>query len=122
MNLKLSTLSFMFVLLTMSNTTNSQNKTTKTKEIERLITKKRTFNKEYGFGYRIQLYNGDEQQARKFRATFKVEYPDKFSKLVYVAPEWKVQVGSYKTKLEADKDLMKYQEKFSGIIVIPMGK
>ena len=112
----------MFVLLTISNTTNSQNKTTKTKEIERLITKKRTFNKEYGFGYRIQLYNGDEQQARKFRASFKVEYPDNFSKLVYVAPEWKVQVGSYKTKLEADKDLMKYQEKFSGIIVIPMGK
>jgi len=55
-------------------------------------------------------------------ARFKAEFPGNFSKLVYYAPEWKVQVGNYKTKLEADKDLIKFQEKFSGIIVIPMGK
>lgn len=100
----------------------SQNETNESKEIKNLITKKRAFNKKYGFGYRIQLYNGNEQQARKLRARFRIEFPGNSTKLVYRAPEWKVQVGNYKTKLEADRDLIKFREEFSGIIVIPMGK
>lgn len=115
-------LRFIFVLSLISYATYSQNKTTKSEEIKSIITKKRNFNKEFGFGYRIQLYNGNEQQARQIRARFKIEFPDHFSKLVYDSPEWKVQVGNYKTKLEADKDAMQFQKKISGIIVVPMGK
>jgi hypothetical protein len=122
MKSKLLTLPLIFILFTTSYSICSQNKTNSSKEIKSLILKKRFFNKEFGFGYRIQLYNGNEQEARKFRARFKVEYPNIYSKLAYNAPEWKVQVGNYKTKLEADKDLIKFQEKFSAIIVIPMGK
>ena len=122
MKSKFIALPFMFVLLTASYSSFSQNKTNKSAEIKSIISKKRSFNSSYGFGYRIQLYNGNEQKARKFRARFGVEFPNNFSKLVYNAPEWKVQVGNYKTKLEADKDLIKFREKFSGIIVIPMGK
>tara|TARA_B110001454_G_scaffold126915_1_gene118369 strand:- start:484 stop:852 length:369 start_codon:yes stop_codon:yes gene_type:complete len=113
---------FLIVLLTTSYSGYSQNTTNKSKEIESIISKKRSFNNTFGFGYRIQLYNGSEQKARKFKALFNIEFPGNFSKLVYNAPEWKVQVGNYKTKLEADKYLIKFQEKFSGIIVVPMGK
>ncbi|WP_218598039.1 SPOR domain-containing protein [Polaribacter sp. NJDZ03] len=122
MKSKLTVLSFLFVLLTTSYNSFSQNKTNESAEIKNIVSKKRSFNSTYGFGYRIQLYNGNEQKARQFMARFKVEFPGIFSKLVYYAPEWKVQVGNYKTKLEADKDLIKFQDKFSGIIVIPMGK
>lgn len=114
-----------FLILLLSATSISfyaQNETNSTQEIKSLIAKKRAFNKEYGFGYRIQLYNGAEQNARKIRARFKIEFPNNVTKLVYSAPEWKVQVGNYKTKLEADKDLLKFREEFSGIIVVPMGK
>lgn len=122
MKSKLLTPSLILVLLTTSYSVHSQNKTNSSKEIKSLISKKRSFNKEFGFGYRIQLYNGNEEQARKFRARFRIEFPNIYSKLAYNAPEWKVQVGNYKTKLEADKDLIKFQEKFSAIIVVPMGK
>ena len=122
MKSKLRTLTLLLVLLTLNYNSFSQNKTTSSDEVKSLITKKRNFNKTYGFGYRIQLYNGNEQQARKFKARFNVEFPGNFSKLVYNAPEWKVHVGNYKTKLEADKDLIQFKEKFSGIIVVPMGK
>ena len=122
MNSKSIALSFLIVLLTTSYSAFSQNETNKSTEIKSIISKKRSFNNTYGFGYRIQLYNGNEQIARKVRARFSIEFPEIFSKLVYNAPEWKAQVGNYKTKLEADKDLMKFQEKFSGIIVVPMGK
>ncbi|WP_298882469.1 SPOR domain-containing protein [uncultured Polaribacter sp.] len=122
MKIKFIVIAFLTVLFTANYSAFSQNKTTKSTEIKSIISKKRSFNKEFGFGYRIQLYNGNEQQARKFRARFNIEFPENSSKLVYNAPEWKVQVGLYKTKLEADKDLIKFQEKFSGIIVVPMGK
>ena len=122
MKSKLTTLSFLIVLLATSYNSFSQNSTNESEEIKDIVSKKRSFNSTFGFGYRIQLYNGSEQKARQFMARFKAEFPGNFSKLVYYAPEWKVQVGNYKTKLEADKDLIKFQEKFSGIIVIPMGK
>lgn len=113
---------FLFILLTISYSSFSQDRTNETAEIKNIISKKKEFNYIYGFGYRIQLYNGSEQKARSFRAAFRAAFPGNYSKLIYNAPEWKVQVGNYKTKLEADKDLMKFQEKFSSIIVIPMGK
>jgi len=122
MKSKLIALTFLIVLVTTSYNSFSQNKTIESAAIKNIISKKRSFNSTYGFGYRIQLYNGNEQQARKSIARFKAEFPGNYSKLIYNAPEWKVQVGNYKTKLEADKDLIIYQEKFSGIIVIPMGK
>ncbi|PWG06088.1 SPOR domain-containing protein [Polaribacter aquimarinus] len=119
-NFKLISLTLLICILSLNSY--AQDKTVSTKEIKDLIAKKRAFNKKHGFGYRIQLYNGNEQKARKFRARFRIEFPNNEIKLVYRAPEWKVQVGNYKTKLEADKDLIKFQEKFSGIIVVPMGK
>ncbi|MDG1451612.1 MAG: SPOR domain-containing protein [Polaribacter sp.] len=113
---------FLFFFIAISHSTYSQKKTTKLEEIKNIISKKRNFNKEFGFGYSIQLYNGNEQQARQILTRFNVDFPDRFSKLVYNSPEWKVQVGNYKTKLEADKDLIKFQKKITGIIVVPMGK
>ena len=113
---------FLFFFIAISHSTYSQKKTTKLEEIRNIISKKRNFNKEFGFGYRIQLYNGNEQQARQILTRFNVDFPNRFSKLVYNSPEWKVQVGNYKTKLEADKDLIKFQKKITGIIVVPLGK
>lgn len=113
---------FLFFFIAISHNTYSQKKTTKLEEIKNIISKKRNFNKEFGFGYSIQLYNGNEQQARQILTRFNVDFPDRFSKLVYNSPEWKVQVGNYKTKLEADKELIKFQKKITGIIVVPMGK
>ena len=96
------------------------NSTHVAKEIEQGVNKKRSYNKTNGFGYRIQLYNGNEQKAKQYKERFKLEFPGIYSKLVYNAPEWKIQVGNYKTKLDADKALMRFKEKFSGIIVIPI--
>lgn len=113
---------FLFFFIAISHSTYSQKKTTKLEEIRNIISKKRNFNKEFGFGYSIQLYNGNEKLARQILTRFNVDFPNRFSKLVYNSPEWKVQVGNYKTKLEADKDLIKFQKKITGIIVVPLGK
>lgn len=100
----------------------AQNKTNSNEEIKELITKKRDYNKEFGFGYRIQIYYGNETRAKSLRNKFRFQFPGVYNTLEYNQPYWKVQVGNYKTKLEADKSIEIFKEKFSGIIVIPMGK
>lgn len=100
----------------------AQNKTSSSNQIKELIAKKRTFNKEYGFGYRVQIYYGTETKARSLHSKFKVNFPGVYTKLDYEQPYWKVLVGNFRTKLEADKAVITYSEKFSGLIVIPLGK
>lgn len=103
-------------------TISAQNSTNSSKQIKDLIAKKRAYNKEFGFGYKIQIYYGNETKAKSLRNKFRLEFPKVYNALEYDQPYWKVQVGNYKTKLEADKDVVLFKEKFSGIIVIPMGK
>lgn len=112
-------LAFGFLTITESN---AQNNTNASESVHKLIAKKRAFNKKYGYGYRIQLYYGNETKARSTQSKFNVLFPLIYTKLVYNQPYWKVLVGNYKTKLEADKALMSFSEKFSGLIAIPLGK
>ena len=99
---------------------NAQENLTENKDITSLIEKKRAYNKNHGTGFRIQLYNGLERTAKSTRSRFQIEYPGVYTKLTYKAPEWKIQVGNYKTRLHADRALNKIREKFSGAIVVPM--
>ena len=120
--MKKTTLFTLFVALFFVGNFNLSAQNSDNEKVKELIDKKRAYNKQFGFGFRIQLYNGREQKARSLHAKFRVLYPTIYSKLKFDSPDWKVQVGNYKTRLEADKAMIKFSEKFSGIIVIPMGK
>ena len=105
-----------------SQTANSQSKKTDIELIENLIAKKKEFNKEYSFGHRIQLYNGFEYKAREIQKKFMIDFPEIKTYISYKQPEWKIQVGFYKTKLEAERALLGFKRKFKSAIVIPLGK
>lgn len=117
---------FVGLLFTFSSVINGQEIKQEVKSdeqlIKELIEKKRAYNKMYGFGYRIQLYNGFETEAKKIQAKFKIEYPEISTFLRYRKPEWIIQVGSFKTKLDADRTLLMIEKKFPSSIVIPVGK
>ena len=113
---------FLFCLFVSIGTLNAQNSTKKDKEVTNLLEKKRSYNKSNGYGYSIQIYYGNERTARSKQARFKVLYPRVYTKLVYNNPDWKVQVGNYKTKLEADRANLIFKKEFSGTIVVPMRK
>lgn len=113
---------FFFIATTYIVDVKAQNKTNSSKEIKELIAKKRAFNDKYGYGYTIQIYYGNETKARSLRSKFRIDFPKISTNLNYEQPYWKVQVGNYKTRLEADKAALKFSEKFSGLIVIPLGK
>jgi len=118
---KLTMCIFLVVVLT-TNFTYSQSKKSDNTLIKELISKKKSFNKEFGYGFRIQLYNGIETVAIKTLRKFKYDFPDIETHLEYRQPEWKTQVGFYKTKLEADRALLNFKRKYQSAIVIPLGK
>lgn len=105
-----------------TKTTYSQSEKSGNTLIKELISKKRSFNKEYSYGFRIQLYNGIETIARKTMKKFEYDFPEIKTHLEYRQPDWKTQVGFYKTKLEADRALLKFKRKYRSAIVIPLGK
>ncbi len=89
-----------------------------TKEVSQLISKKRAYNKENGYTYTIQLYNGSEKKAKNIKNKFSKIYYWVKTKIEYDAPDWKIFVGQYQTKLEADRALNKYRDKFTSAIIV----
>lgn len=93
---------------------------TESDKIAKLIEQKRVNNKKnkYYGGFKIQLFNGNESQAYKIKRDFDAAYPDYPTVIIYKSPEWKTQVGPFKTRLEADRTLLIIKDKFIGAIVL----
>ena len=76
-------------------------------EIEKLLEKFISINKSKGGieGYCVQIYLGnDRERARKVKHVFMRKYPE-IIPISYerINPNWKVRVGQFRTKLEAEK-------------------
>jgi inorganic pyrophosphatase len=57
-------------------------------------------------GYRVQIYNGPSREiAMAAKSTFDKRYPTIRSYLAYNTPRYKIKVGNFETKKEAEKFL-----------------
>ena len=87
-------------------------------KIAKLMEVKKELNKDNKIGDRfvIQLYYGDNGEAneviQKYRNLY--TYP---SKIAYEAPNYKVWVGNFRSRLEADRALIKIKEDFPAAFV-----
>jgi hypothetical protein len=89
--------------------------------VKTLIAKKRAYNKslKYVEGFKIQLFYGSEQGAIKVKEDFDSVFPRVNSELKFHSPDWKVWIGSYKTRLKADRALVEIKEGFPSAIIRP---
>ena len=67
--------------------------------------------------YKIQIYSGSRQGAESKENSFDSAFNSWSSKLVYETPNYKIWVGSFRTRLEADKALMKIKKKFPSAFI-----
>jgi len=59
-----------------------------------------------GRGFRVQIYNGhDREKAIKVRAEFLRTNPDTRAYFSYVSPSFRVKVGDYRTREQAERKL-----------------
>lgn len=89
------------------------------KEVDKMIAQKKNYNKKMGTikGYKIQLFYGNEKDAYELKDEFKLLYPKISTKIIFSSPEWKVQSGNYKTRLEADSALVDIKIDFPNAII-----
>lgn len=62
--------------------------------------------------YKIQIYSGSRSKAESTKTAFLYSYDKWPTKLVYETPNYKIWVGNFRTKLEADRALMEIKKKF----------
>jgi hypothetical protein len=71
-------------------------------------------------GFRVQIYFGSSRQAAyDAQAKFMNEFPETPTYISYVEPNFKVQVGDFRTRLEAQKMQNELNGMFSSLFIIP---
>lgn len=58
-----------------------------------------------GERFQIQLYYGDNNKASEVIKQFRANYPEWPSQVIYETPNYKVWVGNFRSRLEADRAL-----------------
>ena len=89
-------------------------------EITTFVSKnKTTLEKEKINGYRIQIYfNENKSSALGQKASFLSSYGEHKAYLDYLAPNYRVRVGNFRTKLEAEKLKQELLSRYPTCIVI----
>jgi len=70
--------------------------------------------------YKIQLANGSKGFIDKTLSKFYVEFPNTPAHKVYESPEYKVRVGNYRSKLEAERALIRIRKEFPNAIIVKL--
>ncbi|WP_405350589.1 SPOR domain-containing protein [Nonlabens sp. Asnod3-H03] len=89
-------------------------------KIESLISKKISMDKEGKFKdrYTIQLFYGEIEGAKKIEAKYKASPMTWESNLEYEAPNFKLWVGSYRNKLQAERALIEIKKEFPNAFIL----
>jgi hypothetical protein len=104
------------VLILFSSSANAQSK--ELSSLDSLLYKKRNFNLSAKRGYQIQIYNGNEDTAILIEEEFRETFPEIEIRRIYKVPEWKIQTGIYRKRIEADRVLNSVKKKYNGARVL----
>jgi hypothetical protein len=93
-------------------------------KIGNLLIEKRKINNSIALNeyYKIQIYSGEAEKAKKTVTSFKQEFPAIDATIVFNTPNYKVWVGSFKTRMEAEKNLILIRKKFKSVLLIKPNK
>ncbi len=69
-------------------------------------------------GFRIQLYNGLRKDAENFKIKFLKSKIQLKSYVIFETPEFKTQVGDFRTQLEAEKWLIEVRKSIPGAFIV----
>jgi len=67
--------------------------------------------------FKIQIYNGSRPGAENARNNFRKYYSNWSVSIQYETPNYKIWVGNFKTRLEADRALLRVKRKFTNAFI-----
>ncbi len=83
--------------------------------IEKLVRTK--FSEKYGDYYKIQLFYGNLDKAHNTLNKFNKSFSEWPGKILFETPNYKVWVGDYRTRLEADRALLRIRKEFPSAFI-----
>ena len=88
--------------------------------IKELVAQKTEYGKEKNSypGYKIQIYYGSEKECYEIQDEFRALFPEIPTSIVFSTPQWKLQVGEFRTRLEADRSIAGIKEEYPAAIVL----
>ncbi len=89
-------------------------------KIPEILNLKKSLEKEnkLAVGYTIQLYYGDLSKANSIIKEYRNSYNSWPASIEYETPNYKVWVGSFSTRLEADRARLEIKEKFPAAFIL----
>ena len=93
-------------------------------KVEKLLNEKRKSNTSLSINtrYKIQIFSGNSELAKKSLNEFKLENKNTEATIIFQTPNYKVWVGNYRTRMEAERNLMEFQKKYKNILLIKPSK
>lgn len=69
-------------------------------------------------GYRIQLSFGRKEEVNNIRVEFLKEYPDYSAYISWLQPNFRLRVGDFRTRLQAEKFLRELRDDYQGSYIV----
>ncbi len=93
-------------------------------KFEQLLNEKRKINTFLNINdsYKIQVFTGNSENAKKTLNLFRQEFADIDATIVFNTPNYKVWVGGFRTRIEAEKTLSEIGTRFKNVILIKPNK
>jgi hypothetical protein len=93
-------------------------------KFEQLLNDKRKINASLTVNdsYKIQIYTGNSEIAKKTLTEFKQEFPAIDATIVFNTPNYKVWVGNFRTRIEAEKTLSEINNRYKNVLLIKPSK
>lgn len=91
---------------------------------EQLLNEKRKINSSITVNdrYKIQIFYGDNDKARKTLNEFRREFKNLDGTIIFESPTYKVLVGNFKSRIDAEKTLTDIKKKYPYALLIKPNK
>jgi vancomycin resistance protein YoaR len=118
------TFTFLLILSNKSYCQEGNIKVTQDPKFEQLLNEKRKINSSITINdrYKIQIFNGDSENSKKILTEFKKENKGQDATIVFSTPIYKVWVGNFKTRIDAEKNLEYFKKKYPNAFLIKPNK
>lgn len=93
-------------------------------KFEQLLQEKRKINSSLTINdrYKIQVYNGDSESAKKTLTEVRNTFKNLDATIVFNTPTYKVWAGNFKTRIEAERNLAELKKKYPNAFLIKPNK
>ena len=119
---------FLFFTMTLAtyNINAQEQKITITQDpkFEQLLSEKRKINASISINdtYKIQIFSGKSDEAKKTLSSFKREFNNIDGTLIFQTPNYKVLVGNFKTRIEAERNLEEIKKSYKSVFLLKPSK